>query len=349
MYQPRFVITPNINNWIAEIERIRTVIARSRILPREEIVLRHRALVDATHSSTSIEGNPLTKGEVEQVIAGKLVRASERAIIEIQNYKKALDWIEKRVGRKTPLSVKDALALHRLAMVNLLPRQKVGVFRFGSVYIVDVFGKREHLHYTGPQARQLPRLTQELFQWCRSVEGAMHPILVAGILHYEFVSIHPFSDGNGRVTRLLMLLYLRQQGYGFRNVIVPDTYYWEYRKEYYDALNQKPRYREQRVADLTPWLTYFTEGMVTVARSLEHDISVIGTQRQTGDVIRLSQRELRLLDFTRQAGRISLQDVIDILEVPKRTAQRLLQLLTGKTLLRRKGRGRATHYTLIKK
>lgn len=96
MYKPNFTITSSVNNRVAEIERIKGVVDSSNILPEREIALRYRATVDAVYSSTTIEGNPLSKSEVADVLAGKPVFGSQRAIIEVQNYKKALDWIEQR-------------------------------------------------------------------------------------------------------------------------------------------------------------------------------------------------------------------------------------------------------------
>src|SRR3989344_9561545 len=107
VYKPRFTITPEINNRIARIEKIRQIVASSRILPKQEITLRWRAAVDAVHSSTTIEGNPLKRQEVVKVLSGRLVNAPERAITEVVNYKKALDWLAKRQPRKTPITGKD--------------------------------------------------------------------------------------------------------------------------------------------------------------------------------------------------------------------------------------------------
>lgn len=346
MYQPRFTITPEINNNIAQIERIRAAVEASRILPKEEIILRYRALIDAVHSSTSIEGNPLDIKQVEEVLAGKLAQASQRAILEVQNYKKALDWIEQRLQAKKPISVVDILKLHRITMDGLLPDEKVGKFRLGPIYVVDVHGKEEKVRYVGPDSKKLLNLYQELFAWIESVKDNLHPILTAGILHYEFVSIHPFADGNGRVTRLLTLFFLRKNGYGFRNVLVPDVYYLQNRLGYYRALNQAKVYSEQRIADLTPWLAYFVSGIYEAAQELEHDVSLITLTSKNGKTFRLSRQEIKVLDFAHQMGQVTLTDVLDILEIPKRTAQRRLANLVKKNLLKSQGAGKNIFYVL---
>lgn len=344
MYQPRFTITSEINNRIAQIERVRAMVEASRILPKEEIILRYRALIDAVHSSTSIEGNPLNIRQVEEVLAGKMAQASQRAILEVQNYKRALDWIEQRLQIKKPISVTDILKLHRITMDGLLPDEKVGKFRSGPIYVVDIHGKEEKIRYIGPDSKKISNLYQELFTWIQSAKDNLHPILTAGILHYEFVSIHPFSDGNGRVTRLLTLFFLRKNGYGFRNVLVPDVYYLQNRPGYYQALNQAKMYSSQRIADLTPWLTYFINGIYEAAKELEHDISLIKLSSNSMKTIRLNRQEIKILDFAKQIGQITLKDTLDILEVPKRTAQRRLAGLVEKNLLKSQGAGKNVFY-----
>lgn len=348
MYKPLFTITSEINNKIAQIERARSAVEASRILPKEEIILRHRALVDAAHSSTSIEGNPLNEKQVERVLAGKAIEASQRSILEIQNYKRALDWMEKRLQIKKPISTSDVLKLHQMTMSGLLPREKTGRFRLGPIYIVDIHGKEEKIRYVGPDSKRLSALCQELLAWLRLVKSELHPILAAGIFHYEFVSIHPFADGNGRVTRLLTLLLLRKNGYGFRNVLIPDVYYLQNRLSYYQALSRASVYSKRRIADLTPWLVYFVNGISETAKELEHDISLIKLTSKSAKTIRLSRQEIKILDFVNQMGQITLKDALDILEVPKRTAQRRLAGLVEKKLLESQGFGRNIFYVLCK-
>lgn len=348
MYKPLFTITPEINNKIAQIERVRSAVEASRILPKEEIILRHRALVDAVHSSTSIEGNPLNEKQVEKVLAGKAIEASQRSILEIQNYKRALDWMEKRLQIKKPISISDVLKLHQMTMRGLLPKEKTGRFRLGPIYIVDIHGKEEKIRYIGPDAKKLSVLCQELFIWLKTIKDELHPILAAGIFHYEFVSIHPFADGNGRITRLLALLLLRKYGYGFRNVLIPDVYYLQNRLGYYQALSRADIYSKRRIADLTPWLMYFVNGISETAKELEHDISLIKLTSKSAKTIRLSRQEIKVLDFVKQMGQITLKDALDILEVPRRTTQRRLAGLVEKKLLDSQGFGKNIFYVLLK-
>ena len=344
MYKPRFTITPEINNCIAKVEAIRQKVKDSKILPEQEVILRFRATIEAVHSSTTIEGNALNKNQVIKALAGKM-NAWERAVIEVQNYKKALDWLAKRAKKKKEISLQDILKLHSFVADKLLPSHKVGKIRSGPIYIVDIINKKEIVRYIGPTAIRVADLLNDLLVWIKKAKKELHPILIAGILHYEFVSIHPFSDGNGRMTRLLVKLFLDLQSYDFRQALVLDKYYLENRLAYYDSLNRAKEYEKQRKADLTSWLNFFVKGFYEVTKDLEKEISVVSVSDDI-EVMRLSNEEIQLLDFVKQFGQISISDVLPILQLSERTAQRRLKTLVNKGLLVKHGRGKNIFYKL---
>lgn len=347
MYEPRFTITSELTNWIAQIEAIKQKIDRSSILPEQEIALKHRAAIESVHSSTSIEGNPLNERQVEAALAGKMT-AWEKKVIEVVNYKKAWDWVLKKSKSSATINIRDILRLHTLVADQLLFENKVGKFRPGPVYIVDIIQNKEVVKYTGPDVEQIKNLLEDLLHWLDKEKFTLHPVLIAGILHYEFVSIHPFSDGNGRVTRLLVKLLLHVLNYDFRDCLVLDTYYWQNTSLYYQALNQAKTYRTQRKADLTNWLTYFTQGFYLVAKELDRKINLISLNKpqQAG---RLTDQEIEVLDFVHQFGQVDTQDVIDILQIPERTAQRRLKNLVDQGFLQSAGNGKNTYYILKQK
>jgi len=348
MYQPKFTITPEINNRIAEIERIKEVVNKSRILPEQEAVLRFRAKVDAIHSSTSIEGNILNKREVEKVLGGEMVKANKQMITEALNYKKAIDWMERRLIESGKIEVKDILQLHYLTMKDLLLKEKVGFFRKGPVYIVDVINGQDVVRYIGPKGERVKRLIKELLIWLNKEGSRLHPILIAGLLHYEFVSIHPFSDGNGRVTRLLTLFFLWLNRYEFKRVLVPDIYYWQNRMAYYDALNRAKTYDGRERVDVTPWLEFFTKGFLVVAKDLEKEITSVSLSGEDREIVRLSNDDLMMVDFVKQMGRADLQDILSLLNGSERTVQRRLKGLVDKKIFKKCGKGRGVFYKLAK-
>jgi len=348
MYTPRFTITSQINSQIADIEAQRILIERSKILPSKEIVLRKRASIEATRSSTGIEGNPLTMHEVELVLSGQKIAASERFVMEVVNYKKSLEYIEKRSKENIPIAVRDALSVHAIAMNNLLQQKKIGLLRKTPIYIVDIFNRKEIMRYEGPDSKNVRTLLDDLFSWMKQIQGKLHPLLIAGIFHYEFVSIHPFADGNGRVTRLLTLMYLYQCGYGFRNILVPDSYYFSDRKRYYSALSNAKQYVRQTKADLTSWLEYFVEGMHQVVFDLSRKVSLVSLPENTHDLVTLSEEDYQIIEFITSVQKADIEAIETVIRMPKRTVQRKLQRLVQVGVLARIGKGPATVYQLRK-
>ena len=348
MFKPKFMITPEINNRIAKIERIREVVSKASILPQQEVVLRLRAKIDSIHSSTSIEGNVLNKREVEKVLGGERVRASEKMITEALNYKKAIDWMEGHLNEIKEIKKSDVLKLHGFLMKDLLEEEKVGDYRKGPIYIVDVMKEKDVVRYIGPKGERVEELVKELLTWLKKEGDRLHPVLMAGIFHYEFVSIHPFGDGNGRATRLLTQMILWLKKYAFRKSLTLDTYYWQNRMDYYKALSRAKTYDGRRGVDITPWLEFFTKGFLESAKDLEKEITAVSLSKGSGQVVRLSNDELLIVDFVKQMNRVGLQDVLEILDVPERTVQRRLRGLVDKKILRKHGKGKSIYYQLVK-
>lgn len=333
-----------MNTQIAEIERLRVIIERSRVLPSKELVLRKRASIEATRSSTGIEGNPLNIRDVERVLSGRKIIASDRFITEVINYKKSLNLIGKKAQGNKQLSSKDTLDIHNIVMKDLLPKNKTGVFRKTPIYIVDLDGDKEIVRYTGPEPKIVSSCVEELFEWVAGGAKNLHPLLVAGILHYEFVSIHPFTDGNGRVTRLLTLLYLYQSGYAFRKVLVPDSYYFANKQNYYDSLNRARGYQDQRNADITPWLEYFITGIHEVVKNISQKIVSVSLANNDREIVTLTEDDYQIIDFISTLGRVTIDEIVSAIKVPKRTAQRKLLRLVNAGILVRIGKGPSTQY-----
>lgn len=347
MFKPKFSITPAINTAIAEIEKLKTIVDQAAILPELEVQLRFRATVEAVHSSTSIEGNPLNQLEVQKVLQGNAVTAPDYAIKEVLNYKEALDWLSKQSSKDGVLSPKQVLKLHGLVMKGLLPKQKIGSWRPGPIYVVDEVNGKESIQYAGPSADKLPKLITSFLKWVQvQRESKLHPVLLAGLIHYIFVSIHPFSDGNGRTTRLLVNQYLKIANYNFKDSLSLDGYYLLHRRKYYQALNLGKDFDSRMHADITPFLEFFVDGFLESAQTVSSYIKSEKIIDNQGRPLRLNQEELQLLDYAYQFGSINLAEAEDILSTAKRTTQRRLMSLVDKKILKIVGKGPATKYIL---
>lgn len=349
-YHPKYQITDELLKTIAEIESLRSQVAHSRILPEREIELRHRATVEATHSSTAIEGNPLNLKQVEKVLAdGTVLTRHQYAEIEVRNYKKALDHIDKRKTSGKPIELADILMIHKLIMEGLLPPEKTGVLRTVGV---DIINQDDTVLYKGPETAILKEEITTLLEWLKASEN-VHPIIAAAILHFQFVSIHPFSDGNGRTTRVLTQLYLRLRDYDFRGTLVLDSYYYTDKREYYTALHtvQGENYQSAAVAVLDSWITYFTQGFLSAAKVLSVEVMILSSVI-AGDkpVKRINAEDADLLSYAKQFGSISLAEAKSVLpNVPRRTLQRKLKKLVDNGYLTVSGSTRSTMYVWTKK
>ncbi len=347
MFKPKFTITSEINNRIAIIEKLKALIDHAVILPELEVQLRFRATVEQVHSSTSIEGNVLNKPQVQKVLTGKTVSAPDYAIVEVLNYKKALDWLQYRPHSQVMLKTEDILHIHQLVMHSLLPKEKTGRFRSGDIFIVDEIAGNEKVQYVGPPARNVSQLVASLLQWIPlQIKSQLHPVLLSGLLHYLFISIHPFADGNGRTTRLLTGHYLQTWGYDFRQSLSLDTFYVQHQQAYYDALSRGTTFDQRMKADITPFLDFFTTGFLEAAQQLTQHIKVGKITPSEEKTLRLDSDQLAILDYVYQFGSISIQEALEILTVPKRTAQRRLSELVEKGVLLMSESGPATKYSM---
>lgn len=319
-------------------------------MPLNEAQLRRQAIARMAHTSTSIEGNKLAQFQVDKVLSGMSVAADQKSILEVKNYQLALQEVEKLARQNLPITQDQILALHGLLMKNLLPEEKTAHFRFGSIYVVDELGDgRENVRFQGPPAEKVRFLTNELLTWLAAKETRdLHPVLQAGIFHLQFVTIHPFSDGNGRSTRLLTTLILYKLGWDFRKILVLEDYYNRDRQSYYNALNTVQGNKYHEGADITIWLDYFTTGFLVEARKVAEAIASIGfgqVHDQSSQVF-LDRDEIKIMDFLTTTGRLTSSDVMEVLGVAKRTAQLKLGNLIEKGLIEAQGRGPSTSYAL---
>ncbi len=351
MFKPNFTITQSILKDISEITECKAIIERSRVLPLNEAQLRRQAIVRMAHTSTSIEGNRLAEYQVDRLISGKEVNADQKSILEVKNYHQALQVMERLVSANKNLTIDLILEIHGLLMKDLLEQEKSGHFRPGPIFIVDDLGDgREKLRFEGPPASKVAFLLSELIKWVSVASESFHPIVLAGIFHTQFVHIHPFADGNGRITRILTTFLLYRLGWDFRKIIVLENYYNRDRQAYYNGLQAGWSTKYQENCDLTAWLEYFSKGFVIEAKKVVESLQSIGfgTVSSASDQVFLDKDEIKIIDFLIATGRLVSADVEDVLTVAKRTAQLKLKNLVEKGIIEVKGRGPSTYYLLAR-
>lgn len=352
MFNPNYTISAKTLSNMTEIAEIKAVVERSRVLPLNEAKLRRQAILRMAYTSTSIEGNKLAEFEVGKVLEGKLVRASQKDILEVENYYQALKALEDMARIKKDISLEEILKLHKIVIEGLVEKVKVAKFRPGDVYVLDDLGDgREMLRFKAPSASSVSALIEDLLRWLKvSKRGGTHPIIRAGILHLQFVTIHPFTDGNGRVARLLTQLLLYRDTWDFRKILVLEDYYNRDRMSYYNAENRAQGKKYEKDMDFSAWLEYFTTGFLIEAKKALEQIQSIGYGKvsKAAEQIFLDKDEIQIMDFLTTTGRITSEDVSDILKLAKRSSQLKLKGLVEKKLILSQGKGPSTFYTLAR-
>lgn len=347
MFNPRFIITTQILNKLNRIEVIREKIATCPIHPKEEYRLKREAILSMVHHSTAIEGNTLNEFEIQKVLAGGKIDAPAREIYEVQNYKKALDWISRK--GTSNIAEKDLLKIHGLVSANVLRNERIGKYRKEPVYVVSRTRISQEIRYTAPDHKKVPTLVKDLCKWINtSREQQLSPIIVAGVAHAEIAAIHPFVDGNGRTARLLATLILYTARYDFRKLFALENYYNINRPSYYAAIHLGKNYEERNKGNLTNWLEYFATGFLTEMELVMDKIKPFLYLRKSSPKAKiiLSRNEIKILDFLQEMNNISSKDIEDVLTVSKRTAQRYLVVLIKKGLIKKHGDKKSSRYTL---
>jgi Fic family protein len=337
---------------LTAVAEAKAVIERAKILPKQELKLRRQALIRMSHSSTAIEGNQLNIHEVEALVGRKKVDAPQRDIFEVQNYLNALKYIGQVVEKKQAITEKILLKIHKLVTDKTLDQESSGKYRKGPIYVVRRrLGLPNEVMYTGPDAKKVSGLCADLVDWIRESEKRdVDPIIVAGIVHQEIAVIHPFNDGNGRTARALATLILYKRGYDFRRLFALEDYYNKDRQRYYKAINIGKTYDERKV-DFTSWLEYFTKGFKGEIDNVKNKIMALSAKLDDENInsqIYLDKDQMKILDFLDKIGKINVNDVVDILDCPKRTAQFHLQKLKKTGIIKQIGNGPASAYILKK-
>jgi len=348
MYNPKYNLNNKILSDLTAIAEAKGIIDRAKILPQQELRLRRQAIIRMTHHSTEIEGNRLNMGQVEALYAKKKIDAPDRDIYEVKNYLNALKYIEKIVALKKPITEKIILKIHKLVTDKTLAPQFSGHYRVRPIYVVRrQFGVPQETLYTGPEAKQVPKLMADFIAWLKDSEDKdINPAIAAAIAHLEIAAIHPFNDGNGRTARALATLMLYQRGYDFRRLFALEDYYNTNRQAYYKAINVGKTYDERRL-DITSWLEYFVKGFKKEIDEVKNKILSLSARQVGGKIksqIYLTPEQLKVIDFLDQVGRISAKDVADVLSCPKRTAQLQLQKLKKIKIIKAIGKGKSTLY-----
>lgn len=261
-FNPIYRITSGIARSLMRIEAAKEKVALLPVNPTLLASLRETAKLYTTHYSTMIEGNQLKPNEIKEVIQLKgHFPDRERDEHEVKGYYAALDQLEQYAAQNHPVSAKVIQTLHALVISDGRTHIRPSSYRNGQNVIKD--SATGAIVYMPPEAKDVPGLMRNLVSWIKENEELPCPVL-SGIAHYQFATIHPYYDGNGRTSRLLTTLILHLGGYDLKGLYSLEEYYAKNLFGYYRAISIGPShnyYLGRAESDITTWVEYFTEGM----------------------------------------------------------------------------------------
>lgn len=344
--------TPEATSLLARIAEALGAIRGARVLPAVSDQLRASARVGTVHYSNLIEGNELPVIEAERAARGQL-SPDTRAKIELVNYVAALDLLDERLDAGSMRLDADLLKeLHRLTTHGLgrdgdphFKPHHEGAWRDGVAVVVDRLTNR--VMHEGPPPDEVEPRMLSMFEWLARKREADEPSFVlAGVMHYGINDIHPFADGNGRVSRLFQAAVLMEAGVLPGRMFSFERYYAEDRPAYYSALQSVKR----NTLNMEEWLGYFLRGLAEeyerVATKVEELTTLLPGGR--GGPLRLTEGQQRALTALRVQGRREFvrRQYEQAAGVGRSGASRDLRRLAEHSLVIVRGSGRGTRYVL---
>jgi Fic family protein len=329
MFKPKFRFSGKIIAGLMKIEAVKGRFELLPVTPRLLAALRHSARLRSTHYSTMIEGNRLSEAEVAQVVAGGgAVKGNQRDEAEVLGYYVALDELERMAERTSALSEDTIKKLHALVMGSGRKRVTPTPYRTAQNVITQTATGR--IIYLPPTAHDVPVLMASLIQWLADAEKKEIPCPVrAAVAHYQFATIHPYIDGNGRTARLLATLVLRLGGYGLKGVYSLDEYYAKDLQGYYNAITVGPShnyYIGRAKADITRWVEYFIQGMAMSFEAVKGHAEAepkAGNPDRSGLLRQLDARQKKTLDLFLSSDCVTAKEIGALLGVKDRMARNL--------------------------
>ena len=327
-FSPNYQITTKIANALIKIEKIKERIKGLPITLSVLASLRESAKLYSTHYSTLIEGNRLSQKDVQDVIKdNKHFAGRERDENEVKGYYAAIAEVEKIAAKNMQLTENQIQKIHALVSSNGSTKVKPTPYRDGQNIIKDSLTGR--IVYMPPEAKDVPTLIKALIDWVNRNKDEIPCPIIAAVAHYQFATIHPYYDGNGRTARLLTTLILHLGGYDLKGLYSLEEYYANNLSVYYDAISIGPshNYYMGRVeADITKWVEYFITGMAEAFEKVEKHFlkaSEDFESDQSSLLKKLDPKQRKVLALFKQQDVITSNDIALFFNFSSRTARQL--------------------------
>lgn len=344
VFQPRYTITQRL---LANIKRIAELVTELNHRHFPEVVLldfERRAREISAHSSTSIEGNPLPLTEVKKIMKHRPehIRDSER---EVLNYNHALEHLNTLLRQGNVFfGLKPILDIQKKITANLIDKLRSGKLRQEPVFVNNPQTRQPV--YLPPDHQDVSRLMDDLLRYVNVNRTKIDPLIIAGVFHKQFVIIHPFVDGNGRTARLATKVLLAGMGLNTFNLFSFENYYNQNVTKYFQNVGLIGNYYDLKDAiDFTPWLEYFTDGIIDELLRVGGEL----VKSQSTPATQLQSYHQRVIKYIKKHGFIKDSDYSKLTGRARPTRNLDFKKLIELGLIEKQGKGKSTYYVLKNK
>lgn len=340
-------ITPATVKLIAEIDEFKGAwTAIGRISPDRLIALRRIATIESIGSSTRIEGAKLSDREVEALLVGLEIKEfASRDEEEVAGYAETMETVFQH-WENIALTENHIKQLHGdLLQYSSKDERHRGEYKTHDNH-VEAFGPDGEsigIVFETASPFDTPRLMAELVDWTRTNldGGDLHPLIAIAIFVVVLLEIHPFQDGNGRLSRILTTLLLLRASYAYVPYSSLESVIEQNKDAYYRALRETQATIRTDTPNWQPWLTFFLKSLqqqkTRLARKIERERLILGE---------LPELSARILEMCRERGRVTVADAVKLTGASRNTIKDHLKALSKAGYIERHGAGRGTWYSL---
>jgi Fic family protein len=341
------LISPEILRLIARIDEFKGAWrALGTLAPDRLTALRRVATIESIGSSTRIEGSKLTDREVEKLLSNLAIQTFEtRDEQEVAGYAELMDLVFNS-WRDIPFNENHVKQLHQILLRHSeKDARHRGQYKThsNSVAAFDENGDQIGIVFETATPFDTPRLMAEIVTWVNDErdKAQLHPLLIVAIFVVVFLEIHPFEDGNGRLSRVLTALLLIQSGYTYVPYSSLESVIELNKEAYYLALRQTQGSIRTDAPNWQPWLVFFLRSLAEQVRRLEKKI-----EREKIVLAALPDLSLQIVEFIREHGRITIGEAIKLTGVSRNTLKQHFRRLVEHSHLNQQGAGRGVWYEL---
>jgi Fic family protein len=341
------LISPEILRLIARIDEFKGAWrALGTLAPDRLTALRRVATIESIGSSTRIEGSKLTDREVEKLLSNLAIQTFEtRDEQEVAGYAELMDLVFNS-WRDIPFNENHVKQLHQILLRHSeKDARHRGQYKThsNSVAAFDENGDQIGIVFETATPFDTPRLMAEIVIWVNDErdKAQLHPLLIVAIFVVVFLEIHPFQDGNGRLSRVLTALLLIQSGYTYVPYSSLESVIELNKEAYYLALRQTQGSIRTDAPNWQPWLVFFLRSLAEQVRRLEKKI-----EREKIVLAALPDLSLQIVEFIREHGRITIGEAIKLTGVSRNTLKQHFRRLVEHSHLNQQGAGRGVWYEL---